>query len=72
MKTQHAIDHYGSATALADALGVTLPAISQWTEFPPDKRQLQIERLTNGALKAEPECTERLLGIDRPATTQGA
>lgn len=67
MKTQQAIDHYGSATALADALSVTLPAISQWGEFPPDKRQLQIERLTDGALKAEPGCAERLLG-----TTQGA
>lgn len=62
MKTQQAIDHYGSATALADAIGVTLPAISQWDEFPPDKRQLQIERLTESALKAEPGCAERLLG----------
>jgi len=59
MKTQSAIEHYGSATALADALSVTLPAISQWGEYPPGGRQLQIQFLTGGRLQAEPDCMKQ-------------
>lgn len=55
MKTQAAIDHFGGIPALAKALGVTIPAIyqAQWTDRPPYLRQVQIELLTKGALKAE-------------------
>ena len=34
---------------------MTLPQSPSGAKFPPDKRQLQIERLTDGALKAEPD-----------------
>jgi DNA-binding transcriptional regulator YdaS (Cro superfamily) len=63
MKTSEAIHHYGSNVALTAALGLSAGAISQWGEFPPDARQLQIERMTLGAIKAEPECMDRLLGF---------
>lgn len=64
MRKQEAIDHFsGESSALADALGISPAAVSQWGEFPPDKRQLQIERLTGGTLKAEPGCLERLTGL---------
>jgi hypothetical protein len=30
--------------------------IARWQVYPPPIRQIQIERLTKGKLKAEPEC----------------
>lgn len=63
MKTETAILHFGGQTALAAALGITQPSVCEWGEYPPDRRQLQLERLTRGALRAEPECEERVLGI---------
>jgi transcriptional repressor of cell division inhibition gene dicB len=63
VQTQDAIKHYGSQQALADALGIKQPSIAGWGEYPPDKRQLQLERLTKGKLKAEPECQARVLGL---------
>lgn len=64
MRTLDAINHAKNATGLAELLGVTASAISQWGEFPPDARQLQLERLTVGALKAEPGCLDRVLGFE--------
>lgn len=54
MKTQAAIDYFGGKAALAKALGVTVPALyqTQWQDEPPYLRQVQIELLTKGALKA--------------------
>jgi hypothetical protein len=65
MKTEDAIKFAGSEAALADLLGITAPAIYQWGEFPPDNRQLQLQKLTRSKLKAEPGCMERLLGMDK-------
>lgn len=46
----------GTQAALAEALGVTQGSISLWDVYPPPLRQLQIEALTRGALRAEPDC----------------
>lgn len=54
MNTRDAIEHYGSASALARALGITPAAVAQWKAAPPYVRQLQLERMTGGALKAQP------------------
>lgn len=54
MTKKQAIDHYKTQVLLAKALGIRQPTISQWGEFPPPLRQLQLERLTGGKLKAEP------------------
>jgi DNA-binding transcriptional regulator YdaS (Cro superfamily) len=56
MKTQEAIAHWGSQKALAEALGLRQPSVAAWGEYPPELRQLQIESVTGGALKAEPTC----------------
>jgi DNA-binding transcriptional regulator YdaS (Cro superfamily) len=53
MTKQEAIDHYGTQMKLATALGVRQSTISEWGEYPPGIRQLQIERLTRGRLRAE-------------------
>lgn len=54
MTTDEAIKHYGTQAKLAAALGIRQPSISGWGEFPPDIRQLQLQQITKGKLKAEP------------------
>jgi hypothetical protein len=54
MRTQEAIDFYGSVPGLATAIGLSSrQAIYAWGEYPPPGRQYQIEILTNGVLRAE-------------------
>lgn len=55
MRTQDAIDHYGSRRALADALKIRPESTYSWGEEVPALRQLQLERLTEGALRADPK-----------------
>ena len=52
MKTETAVQFFKTKTALAAALSVKKQAVSQWGDIVPFKRQLQIEKLTNGKLKA--------------------
>ena len=52
MKTETAIEYFKTKTALANALGIKKQAISEWREIVPFKRQLQLEQITNGELKA--------------------
>lgn len=58
MRTQDAVDHFGSQKAVAEALGIKQPSVAEWGEYPPDLRQIQLQAVTNGALKAEPECLQ--------------
>ena len=44
----------GTQDALAKALNMTQGSVSLWGEYPPAIRQIQIEKLTKGRLKAEP------------------
>jgi DNA-binding transcriptional regulator YdaS (Cro superfamily) len=53
MTTKQAIDYFGSAAKLAQALKVTKGAVSQWGEQPPYLRQVQLELLSSGLLKAD-------------------
>lgn len=51
------LDHFGGAVATARALGITQPSVTHWDEDAvPALRQLEIERITCGALRAGPEC----------------
>lgn len=62
MRTQDAIEHFGSQKALADAIGIKQPTVAGWGEYPPLDRQIQIEVFTAGALKAEiPDATRAVL-----------
>jgi hypothetical protein len=63
MRKAEAIKYFKSQTGLARALGIEQPSVAAWGEYPPDARQLQIEKVTNGVLKAEPGCMERMLGL---------
>ena len=53
MKTSQVLSHYVTQVAVAKALDISQGSVSKWKEYPPDLRQLQIEALTGGALKAE-------------------
>lgn len=56
MKTTDVIEHFGSQYAVARALGIKQPSVANWKDEPPALRQLQIEAVTGGALRADPEC----------------
>lgn len=53
MKTKEAISHFGTAIALAKSLGISKQSVSKWGEDVPQRRAFEIERITNGVLKAE-------------------
>ena len=53
MTTDEAIKHYGTQVALAEALGIRQGSVGGWGEYPPPLRQLQLQQITKGKLKAE-------------------
>lgn len=53
MKKRTAISHFGSSTKLAEQLQITKQSISQWGDDIPPLRAFEIERITNGELKAD-------------------
>ena len=63
MRTAEVTAYFKTQTAVAKRLGIKQASVSEWGEFPPDRRQIQIERITKGDLKAEPGCKDRLLGL---------
>lgn len=57
MTKDQAVAEFGTQVKLAEALGMrSQGSISLWGTYPPPLRQLQIEALTGGKLRAEPEC----------------
>lgn len=54
MTTADVIQHYGTQQKVADALGIRQGSVGGWGKYPPVLRQLQLQRITNGRLKAEP------------------
>jgi hypothetical protein len=60
MKTSEVFAFYGdNKSAVARALGIDQSSVYDWGEFPPGGRQLQLEKVTDGQLKAEPNCMKR-------------
>lgn len=53
MTTQDAVKHYGSQAKLAAALGIKQGSVAGWGEHPPAIRQLQLQQITRGRLRAE-------------------
>ncbi|MCT8866285.1 Cro/CI family transcriptional regulator [Shewanella xiamenensis] len=52
MKTSDAVQHFNGKSKLAKALGINPASVSQWGDDVPALRAFQIERLTDGKLKA--------------------
>lgn len=55
MTKAEAIEFFGTQAALAAALGMKQPSVAEWGIHPPEARQLQIHRVTQGKLRAEPD-----------------
>ncbi|WP_097303843.1 Cro/CI family transcriptional regulator [Pseudomonas chlororaphis] len=64
MKKTEVIDHFKGVSKVAEALGISPGAVSQWPEDVPDLRQLQLQAITNSALKA----SEKAMRFLNPAT----
>lgn len=74
MTKDEAIKRFGTQVKLAAALGCSQGTIAGWKAIPP-WRQLQIENLTGGDLRAGPECDRYRVphvAPDAPATGPGA
>ena len=56
MKTKDFVKFFKTQTAAAKALGTAQSTVASWGGEPPPLRQIQIERLTNGKLKASASC----------------
>jgi len=55
MTKDEAVAYFKTQVALAAALNMHQSTVCAWEEVP-DLRQIQLERLTGGALRADPKC----------------
>ncbi len=53
MKKQDVISYFGSQEKTALALGVKQASVSRWKDEIPPLRAFELERITDGALKAD-------------------
>ena len=59
MFTSDVLLHFGSATAVAQALGITRQAVGQWGDLVPPLSASRLERLTDGRLSYDPDLYAR-------------
>lgn len=55
MKLSEAVAHFGTEAEMARKLGIKPQAVYQWNGKVPMARQYQIQLMTKGKLKADPE-----------------
>lgn len=55
MLTNDAVNFYGTRTKLADALGINKSAISNWGTVVPKGRAYELEKITHGKLRVNPD-----------------
>lgn len=67
MTKDEVLKHYGSQAAVAEALRIKQPSVANWGDRLPELRQLEIEQLTKGALKAGPECDKYRVPLQKVA-----
>jgi hypothetical protein len=53
MTTEEAIAHFGDRKKMAEALGIWPHGTYRWGDHPPKLRQFEIERLSDGELRAD-------------------
>jgi hypothetical protein len=51
MNTQEAVKYFKSKIRLAEKLGISHSAVSQWGVLMPEKQALKLDRITSGELK---------------------
>lgn len=67
MTLDDARDFFGSYAKVARALKISRSAITQWGGAIPEPRQIELHRLTRGALKADPKILAKYREILRAA-----
>lgn len=74
MKPSDVIEHFGGQSAAARQLGITQPSVAEWIKADriPWQRQLQIERLTDGALRHNRDDVPAHLHDTLPADSERA
>ena len=70
MTTDEVIRYYRSAANVARALHIKDPSVSVWGKHPPPLRQLQLQALSGGLLKAEPNVMPEVHAANSAAPTQ--
>ena len=65
MTKSDAVIYFGSTTELAAVLGVGKSAVSNWGDYPPAGRQIQIQYITDGFLRCEPNITLTETSLER-------
>jgi len=60
-----AIRYFGSVSAVAEALDISVSAVSSWDEVVPEGSAYKLQVVTDGALVVRPECYK-----DRPKRGQ--
>lgn len=55
MRKSDAVRYFGTEYRVAKALGINQSAVSRWTTYVPLIRAMQIERLSGGKLRADPD-----------------
>jgi DNA-binding transcriptional regulator YdaS (Cro superfamily) len=53
MRKTEAIKHFGTATAMASALGIGKATVSKWGDEVPPRYQYELERITKRKLRAQ-------------------
>lgn len=66
MNKTEAIQHFGNASRLANALDITRQAVSNWPEEIPRGRQYELQALTGGVLKVTPKEAQTKDDVQRP------
>lgn len=67
MTLEQAREFYGNYAKVADALGISRGAITQWAGEIPEQRQIELHRITKGALKADSKILAKYREVLRAA-----
>lgn len=67
MTLAEAREHFGTYARIARALDISRSAITQWNGEIPEERQLELHRLTKGALRADSRILAKYREILRAA-----
>jgi DNA-binding transcriptional regulator YdaS (Cro superfamily) len=60
MRKQDVISHFGTLTAVATALEISVAAVSQWPAIIPEGAAYKVESVTEGELRVNPKLYRRL------------
>lgn len=59
MKKETVVAHFGSDTAVAEAMGITRQAVSKWPEIIPEGAAYKLQVITAGHLAVDPSMYAR-------------